>query len=160
VINRLGVIAGPGQFGKVDQGVFTYWLLAHYFKKDLDYIGFGGEGKQVRDLLHVDDLFELIDLEINSLDRINGRIYNAGGSRGVSLSLLEATQECSRITGNCLKIGKVLKERPGDIKIYLTDNRKVNEDLSWKPKRSAVRVLSDTYRWIRAYEKLLKQSLF
>ena len=48
IINRCGVIAGPWQFGKVDQGVFTLWMLAHYFKRDLKYIGFGGKGKQVR----------------------------------------------------------------------------------------------------------------
>jgi len=160
VINRLGVIAGPWQFGKADQGVFTFWLLSHYFKKELNYIGFGGKGKQVRDLLHVEDLFELIDLEINSLDKISGRTYNAGGGRQVSLSLLEATEECSRLTGNRIKTGRVLKERPGDIGIYLTDNRKVSEDLGWKPKRSALKALSDTYRWIRTYEKLLRQSLF
>src|SRR5205823_4167681 len=56
VIDRCGVIAGPWQMGKVDQGVFTYWMLAHHFGRPLTYIGFGGSGKQVRDLLHVDDL--------------------------------------------------------------------------------------------------------
>jgi len=61
VINRCGVIAGPWQFGKVDQGVFTFWLLAHYFKNKISYIGFKGLGKQVRDLLHIDDLCALVD---------------------------------------------------------------------------------------------------
>ena len=61
VVNRCGVIAGPWQMGKVDQGVFTYWALAHHFGRDLRYIGYGGTGKQVRDLLHVDDLVELVD---------------------------------------------------------------------------------------------------
>ena len=56
VIDRCGVIAGPWQMGKVDQGVFTYWVLAHYFRRELRYIGYGGLGKQVRDLLHVEDL--------------------------------------------------------------------------------------------------------
>src|SRR5207253_150096 len=59
-IYRCGVIAGPGQFGKVDQGVFTWWIAHHYFKKPLEYTGFGGQGKQVRDLLHPLDLFDLI----------------------------------------------------------------------------------------------------
>ncbi|MFH1519945.1 MAG: NAD-dependent epimerase/dehydratase family protein, partial [Candidatus Omnitrophota bacterium] len=53
VTNRCGVVAGPWQFGKVDQGIFTFWMLKHYFKKPLSYIGFNGKGKQVRDLLHV-----------------------------------------------------------------------------------------------------------
>ncbi|MDP9117045.1 MAG: NAD-dependent epimerase/dehydratase family protein, partial [Actinomycetota bacterium] len=55
-INRCGVIAGPWQMGKVDQGVFTYWMLAHHLGRPLRYIGFGGSGRQVRDLLHVEDL--------------------------------------------------------------------------------------------------------
>ena len=55
-VNRCGVIAGPWQMGKVDQGVFAFWLFHHHFGLPLSYIGYGGEGKQVRDLLHVDDL--------------------------------------------------------------------------------------------------------
>ena len=58
------MIAGPWQMGKVDQGVFTYWMLAHHFGRPLSYIGFGGTGKQVRDLLHVDDLVELVDEQL------------------------------------------------------------------------------------------------
>src|SRR3954451_10908727 len=62
VINRCGGIAGPWQMGKVDQGIFTHWVLAHQTGRPLRYIGYGGAGKQVRDLLHVDDLVELIDV--------------------------------------------------------------------------------------------------
>src|SRR6478735_4969199 len=72
VIDRCGVIAGPWQMGKVDQGVFTHWLLAHRFGRGLDYIGFGGSGKQVRDLLHVDDLCDLFDEQLGAPDRWAG----------------------------------------------------------------------------------------
>ena len=119
VINRCGVIAGPWQFGKVDQGVFTLWMLAHYFKKDnLKYIGFGGEGKQVRDLLHIEDLFNLVDFELKNMDKVNGRIYNVGGGKDISLSLLETTKICQEITGNIISIGKESGTRPADITIY------------------------------------------
>ncbi len=64
VIDRCGVIAGPWQMGKVDQGVFTHWMLAHHFRKPLSYIGFGGKGKQVRDLLHVEDLVDLVERQL------------------------------------------------------------------------------------------------
>ncbi len=64
VIDRCGVIAGPWQMGKVDQGVFTHWVLAHQFRRPLTYIGFGGEGKQVRDLLHVEDLVDLVERQL------------------------------------------------------------------------------------------------
>jgi CDP-paratose 2-epimerase len=61
VVNRCGVVAGPWQMGKGDQSVFTHWMLSHHFGCDLNYIGYGGTGKQVRDLLHVDDLVDLVD---------------------------------------------------------------------------------------------------
>lgn len=149
VINRCGVIAGPWQFGKVDQGIFSYWMLAHYFKKPLKYIGFGGEGKQVRDLLHVDDLFTLIDIEVSQLSNINGRVYNVGGGKEMSLSLIETTKICQEITGNKIKIGKDLTTRQGDIKVYLSDNNKVTKDLAWQPKKIPKLALFDVYNWIR-----------
>ncbi len=160
VINRCGVIAGPGQFGKSDQGVFTFWMLAHYFKKELKYIGFGGKGKQVRDLLHIDDLFNLIDLELQALGRISGKVYNAGGGRKGSLSLLETTKICAEITGNQVSIGSESANRPGDIAIYLTNNEKVSADLGWQPAKISEDILRDIYNWIRANEYQLKQSLF
>ncbi|MDD5108721.1 MAG: GDP-mannose 4,6-dehydratase [Candidatus Omnitrophica bacterium] len=149
VINRCGVIAGPWQFGKVDQGVFTYWMLAHYFKQPLKYIGFGGKGKQVRDLLHVNDLFNLIDIEVFELSKISGNVYNVGGGREVNLSLYEITKLCQQITGNKIKITSDANTRPGDISIYLSDNSKVTKELGWKPRRTAKLVLTDIYSWIR-----------
>lgn len=156
VINRCGVIAGPGQFGKVDQGVVTFWMLAHYFKRELKYIGFGGKGKQVRDILHIDDLFELIDLQVSCLEKINTRIYNVGGGREISISLLELTKLCRQISGNKINISSGQDNRPGDIIIYLSDNQKVNRDLGWRPKRTALDILSDTYHWIQDNEKQLE----
>ena len=66
VVNRCGVVAGPWQMGKVDQGVFTHWVLAHHFQRPLSYIGYGGHGKQVRDLLHVADLAALVDDQLRA----------------------------------------------------------------------------------------------
>lgn len=157
IVNRCGVIAGPWQFGKVDQGVFTYWMLAHYFKKPLKYIGFCGKGKQVRDLLHVDDLCRLIDLQTNSLSKLSGNTYNVGGARETSLSLLETTALCSEITGNKIKVGCDLRNRPGDIAVYLTNNKKVTRELKWKPQKSAVMILNDIFNWIRSNEVKLRK---
>ncbi|MET0306789.1 MAG: NAD-dependent epimerase/dehydratase family protein, partial [Solirubrobacterales bacterium] len=89
VVNRCGVIAGPWQMGKVDQGVFAFWVFHHHFGLPLSYIGYGGEGKQVRDLLHVDDLVELLDDQLARPDHWAGRTFNVGGGRDVSLSLRE-----------------------------------------------------------------------
>jgi len=156
VINRCGVISGPGQFGKADQGIFSYWMLAHYFKQGLKYIGFGGEGKQVRDLLHVEDLFALVDLEISSLDKINGNIYNVGGGSEINLSLLELTGLCQEISGNRVKINQGNEDRPGDIKIYLSNNARVSADLGWKPQRKQKEILEDIFKWIKINESQLK----
>jgi CDP-paratose 2-epimerase len=153
VINRCGVIAGPWQFGKVDQGVFTLWMLAHYFKRNLKYIGFGGKGKQVRDLMHIDDIFDLIDLEVN------GQIFNAGGGYDISLSLLETTGICEKMTGNRIKIDSDKKTRPADLGIYITDNQKVTKTLGWKPKKYAEEILEDIYLWIQENEALIKNIL-
>ncbi len=161
VVNRCGVIAGPWQFGKVDQGVFTLWMLAHYFKKEgLKYIGFGGGGKQVRDLLHVDDLFELIDIELNDISNMNGGVFNVGGGRQVSLSLTETTAICRTITDNQITIGTDKDTRPADLSIYITDNDRIYKMTSWKPKRSSRDILEDIYKWIRSNEAEIMRTLF
>jgi CDP-paratose 2-epimerase len=156
VINRCGVVAGPWQFGKVDQGVFTYWMMAHVFKHSLTYIGYGGSGKQVRDLCHIEDLFALIDLQLNDMDTGSGKIYNIGGGKEVSLSLLECTQICREITGNKVAIDSEIGARKGDVAIYITDNRQVYEDYAWRPKRDARHILKDIYDWIVAHGKELQ----
>jgi len=156
VINRCGVVSGAWQFGKVDQGIFALWMLAHYFKKPLKYIGFGGRGKQVRDLLSVDNLFDLIELQLDNLDKVNGQVYNVGGGLDISLSLLEATKLCEEITGNKIDISSDEATRPADVAIYITDNTKVYNDLGWKPKKDALSILKDVYSWIKNNEKDLK----
>ena len=87
MIDRCGVIAGPWQMGRVDQGVFTFWLLHHHFERPLAYLGYEGSGLQVRDLLHIDDLVELIDEQLTDPERWNGFVGNVGGGRECSLSL-------------------------------------------------------------------------
>ncbi len=152
VINRCGVVAGPWQFGKVDQGVFTLWMSAHYFKRGLKYIGFGAAGKQVRDLLAISDLCRLIHLQMQNMPTISGRVYNVGGGLEVSLSLRETTELCRKITGNRITIGRDLSTRPGDVKIYITDNSQVTKELGWKPQITSEAILTSIYEWIRENE--------
>ena len=156
VVNRCGVIAGPWQFGKVDQGVFSLWMQAHYFKRSLAYIGFGGRGKQVRDLLHVDDLFDLLDLQLSDLEKAKGNVYNVGGGMFSSLSLLETTRLCQEITGNRIEIRSDPVNRPADLAIYISDNRRVTEDYGWKPRRGAATILQDLFAWIGDNEASLR----
>lgn len=149
LINRCGVLTGPWQMGKVDQGVFALWVAFHYFKKPLKYIGYQGTGKQVRDFLHIADLLDLIDLQIQQLDSLNGEIFNVGGGVENTLSLYETTQLCQEITGNRVEITPVLENRIGDVPIFITDSRKVINQTGWKPKRGTRKTLLDIYYWIR-----------
>src|SRR3954451_13631283 len=143
VINRCGVIAGPWQMGKVDQGVFTYWVLAHQTGRPLSYIGYGGVGKQVRDLIHVEDVVDLIDLQLNAPDEWAGRLVNGGGGRERSLALAETTALCRELTGNDVPIGVADGDRPGDVRIYLTDASRLYALTDWRPQKSAAETIAD-----------------
>jgi CDP-paratose 2-epimerase len=159
VIDRCGVIAGPWQMGKVDQGVFTYWMLAHHFRRPLEYIGFGGSGKQVRDLLHVADLLDLLQTQLLEPERWDGATVNVGGGPACSLSLLETTAMCAEITGNSVKPERSAQTRRGDVPIYVSDCRRLFELTDWRPQRSALAILTDIHDWIRANETAVRRAL-
>lgn len=156
IVNRCGVIAGPWQMGKIDQGVVVLWAARHVYEQSLDYIGFGGEGKQVRDILHVDDLLRLVLYEIAHMDELSGETLNVGGGLGVSVSLRELTALCEELTGNRIGIGSVPGDRPADVRVYVTDNSRVTELTGWRPKRGAREILEDICVWIRDYREDLR----
>lgn len=160
VIDRCGLLTGPGQMAKSDQGVIVLWMAAHYFKKDLAYIGFDASGKQVRDFLHVDDLVDVVYEQACQLDRFNGRLFNIGGGGAHSLSLLELTALCEEITGNRIRFAREAQNRPADIRIYITDSRRYSNAVSWRPSRDARATLSSIYDWIRTEESSLGQIFF
>jgi CDP-paratose 2-epimerase len=159
VVDRCGVIAGPWQMGKVDQGVFTYWVLHHHFRLPLRYIGYGGSGKQVRDLLHVEDLVELVDEQLTEPERWAGATLNVGGGRRCSLSLREATEICHQLTGVEVPIEPHPEPRPGDVRVYLSDCRALFERTAWRPKREARETLEAILRWVREAERDLVSAL-
>jgi len=155
VINRCGLLAGPWQMGKTDQGVVALWIAKHIFGGELNYIGFGGEGKQVRDILHVDDLFSLLARQLELLGDINGQVFNVGGGIENSLSLKELTTLCLKYTGNHIKIGSIKENRKGDIKIYITDNSLVSQRFGWRPMIGCEQIIKETSHWIQQNKKLL-----
>ena len=159
IINRCGVITGPWQMGKVDQGVFTLWVAAHYFKKSLAYIGYGGTGKQVRDLLHIDDLLALIHHQLMHFSELDGDVLNVGGGSNNSLSLQETTNLCEAIVGNSISIQPVLEGRPGDVPIFITDSSKIIEKTGWQPKITPEETLKDIHQWISENESMLRPIL-
>jgi CDP-paratose 2-epimerase len=159
VINRCGVITGPYQMGKVDQGVIVLWMARHFWKKDVKYFGYGGTGKQVRDVLHVRDLFKLVDTQIHNMEKYKGRLYNVGGGNDSSVSLKELTQFCAAITGNTVSEKIVLENRAGDIPVYITDNSLVTGETGWKPGLGVKDILTDIFEWMKQNEKQLKPIL-
>ncbi len=157
IINRCGVIAGAGQFGKVDQGVFTLWVANHYFNRPLKYTGFGGGGKQVRDLLHPDDLFQLINLQLNYQEKsLAGEIFNIGGGQEISTSLLEFTHLCKEITNKEIGITSHPETNPVDIPYYISDFSKAEETLNWKPEIKTKHIVQDIYDWLKKNESELR----
>lgn len=158
-ITRFGVIAGPRQMGKTDQGVVTLWMAKHCWKQSLKYIGYGGTGKQVRDILHVDDLVALIDLQIHEIEKFEGKIYNVGGGLENSASLQEMTAICEKITGNKIEIGSETETRTADLRMYVTDNSKIEAEIGWKPMKSVTNVFEDIYHWIIQNEQQLESIL-
>jgi CDP-paratose 2-epimerase len=159
VIDRCGVIAGPWQMGKVDQGVFTHWMLCHYFGRDLRYIGYGGSGKQVRDLLHIEDLVALIEDQLRRPDHWNGVTANVGGGAEFSLSLLETTAICRELTGNRPEITSSSEPRPGDVRIYISDCTRLARHTHWRPQREPRVVLEDIFTWVREHERAVRAAL-
>jgi CDP-paratose 2-epimerase len=158
-INRCGVVAGPWQMGKVDQGVFTHWLVSHYFERPLSYIGYGGTGKQVRDLLHVSDLVELISRQLADPGSWDGATLNVGGGRSGSLSLLETTAICEDLTGNSIAVGSDPDNRTGDVPVYLSDCAALEAVSDWRPVRTPREILGDIFDWVQENEKSLRSVL-
>jgi len=159
IINRCGVISGPLQFGKQDQGFVSLWIWSHIIKKNLKYIGYGGHGHQIRDVLHIADLTELIEIQIKKFDKINNKLFCIGGSDFSYTSLKKLTKICEIITGNKVKFTKQPKSSIYDIPYFITDNSKITKTYNWKPKRNILKVVSDTYKWLITNKKQLKEYL-
>ncbi len=155
IINRCGVIAGPGQFGKVDQGVFTLWIARHFFGGKLSYTGFGGKGKQVRDLLHPRDLFTLMQKQIANDSAWTGDIFNIGGGEKISTSLAEWTQEARAATGKEIPIESNPNTASVDIPWYISDTTKAEKTFQWTPKVSRKEIAQEITAWMKNNESML-----
>jgi CDP-paratose 2-epimerase len=155
-VNRCSVIAGPWQMGKVDQGVVALWVLRHYFGKPLKYIGYGGTGKQVRDVLHIANFCELIEEQISNFEKWDGWSGNVGGGLEISASLQELTAICQKIVGTTIPISAELENREADVRIFLADCAKLHSKTQWRPKRGVERIVADVFEWVQSQENDLK----
>jgi len=154
VVNRFGVLSGAGQFGHTDQGWVVWWAIAHWFQLPLTYIGW--QGKQVRDVLFVEDMLELLDLQIENIPRFRGDVFNVGGGQANSLSLREATAMMQKISSRSAPVTCIDQPRRGDIVLYWTDNRKALQQLGWQPRTDLHTGLSRIFDWIRQNEAELR----
>jgi CDP-paratose 2-epimerase len=159
IVNRCGVIAGPWQMGKVDQGFFTLWAARHLYKRPLRYIGFGGKGHQIRDVLHIADLYALIERQIDGFDQHRGQVYNVGGGRELSVSLAELTDLCAARTQAQPRLDCDPATRPADIPYYITDCDKVSRATGWQPAWSVAMILDEVLDWLDHHRGVLETIL-
>jgi CDP-paratose 2-epimerase len=155
VINRCGVLTGPWQMGKIDQGVVVLWMARHFLGGKLSYIGYGGSGKQVRDLLHVADLAELVALQMQDIEKHRGQTYNVGGGIENSISLVELTKICQELTGQEITMEVDPVDRPGDVPWFVTDSSKVREATGWNPRHSLTMTLKEILDWLEEHQHQL-----
>jgi len=156
VVNRCGILAGPWQMGKVDQGVVVLWAARHLFGGHLAYSGFGGEGIQVRDALHVADLYDLLRIQIADPAQFGGSPHNVGGGAANAFSLAELTRACAERAGRTIPIGTSPETRPADIPWYVTDNARTTEVTGWHPKRGVDVILDDIFKWLTVFRDRLE----
>ena len=154
VVNRFGVISGIGQFGHADQGWIVWWAIAHWFKLPLTYLGW--QGKQVRDVLFVEDMLTLLTRQIAQLASFRGEVFNLGGGAANAISLLEATKCMQEISSRSTSISISDQARKGDVVLYWTDNRKAAQKLGWEPQTNLRTGFTRIFEWIRENEADLR----
>ena len=131
-INRCGVLAGSGQFGRPDQGIFSFWINSYLRKQPLQYIGFGGRGEQVRDCLHPKDLVPLLIKQFQANPERTEQICNFSGGVENSMSLAQLSEWCREKCGEH-EVGAEPTIRPFDIPWMVLDNRKAKSVWDWQP---------------------------
>lgn len=150
---RQSCIYGKHQFGMVDQGWVAYLTMLGVFGKPITIYG---DGKQVRDILFVDDLLNLMESAASQPHKARGQIFNVGGGTGNTLSLLEFLAFLEKRLGRKLDI-RFSDWRPGDQKVYISDVRKAKDTLGWAPSTGFNQGFDEMLQWIEANKALLSK---
>jgi CDP-paratose 2-epimerase len=153
VVFRQSCIYGPRQFGVEDQGWVAWFTISAVLGKPVTIYG---SGKQVRDILHVDDLVEAYLAGIERIDRVQGEIYNLGGSLKSQLSLLGLVRQLNYLTGGAMSYS-FADPRSGDQPIFISDIRKAKSDLDWEPRIGTEEGISCLYHWVRANRESIQR---
>lgn len=140
-VNRCGVLAGPGQFGKPDQGIFSYWIHSWKAKRPLKYIGFGGKGHQVRDCLHPRDLAALLALQMRAPKKA-GAILNVSGGASSGISLANLSRWCEKRFGPH-SVTTDPAVRKYDVPWLILDSSRAEKEWDWRPKMTLENILEE-----------------
>lgn len=153
VVMRQSCIYGPRQFGVEDQGWLAWFVIAAVFDRPITIYG---DGRQVRDMLHVRDLIAAYDTTISRKKRIAGEVYNIGGGPKHTLSIwLECGPMLEKMLGRKIPVSWD-KPRPGDQKVYISDIRKAKKELGWAPKIGVEQGARELVDWVRAHRSLFE----
>lgn len=155
IINRFSCLAGPGQFGKSEQGWVSWFVIASTFNLPIDIFGF--KGKQVRDVLFMPDILSLIDSQIENIDKFRGEVFNIGGGKEITTSLIECIDIIEKITNKKINWVYCKDVRKSDQCIYISDINKANKLLKWYPKVGIEEGIVYIYDWVIKNEKILKE---
>ncbi len=141
-IDRCGNLAGAGQFGRADQGIFAYWINAWLRDRPLRYLGFGGAGLQVRDCLHPRDLVPLLRRQVEEPRAPGFAVYNVGGGPERAISLAELSAWCERRFGR-RAVASDTNARRFDVPWVVMDASRAAADLGWRPRTALLDILEE-----------------
>lgn len=157
-VNRCGVLAGAGQFGRADQGIFAFWLNSHLRRRPLRYLGFGGHGHQVRDCLHPRDLVPLLEKQFAAPKVIpTDRIVNISGGAASATSLRQLTEWCDAHFGPH-PVAADSSSRPFDIPWLVLDHARATSLWDWRPQTSRDAILDEIAQHAQARPDWLEVS--
>jgi CDP-paratose 2-epimerase len=152
VVFRMSCIAGPRQFGNEDQGWVAHFL---YSALQDQRVTIYGDGRQVRDVLAVEDLLRAFESVRENQKASSGQVYNVGGGLGNAISLLEIMDKIEKLTGHRFRY-EFERVRPGDQPVYVTDFSKLRRDAGWSPTMNVEQILGNIYEWWRQNRELFR----
>jgi CDP-paratose 2-epimerase len=155
VVFRQSCIYGPRQFGIEDQGWVAWFVISAVMGRSINIYG---DGKQVRDVLHVADLIDAYELAVEQRAAMNGRIFNVGGGAAHTLSILGLVHRLERLCGSPIGLRR-FDWRPGDQPVYVSDIRKAERELGWKPKIDPDNGVKQLFEWVSANQNLIEEQL-
>ena len=153
VVFRMSCISGTLQFGNEDQGWLAHFIISTVLGRPITLYG---DGRQVRDLLYVDDLIEAMQLAVECIDVAGGQVYNSGGGSGNTLSVWAELEELlTQGLGREIPV-QFGDWRPGDQPVYVIDIGKAGRDLNWVPRVSVEEGVDRLWTWVMEHQDLFQ----